>query len=75
MKLFLTSHTTAINTARGIDGLNSERNIALLSLHIKHDWGFCEDIGNKITVHNTTPNSTLEVISTSQKRTKIHHVD
>jgi len=28
MKLFLPSHTTALNTARGIDGLYPERNAA-----------------------------------------------
>jgi hypothetical protein len=34
-----------------------------------HDFGYGEDIPNKLTVRNTTPNSTIQLISTSQKST------
>jgi len=34
MKLFLPPHTTALNTARGIDRLYRKMNAVLVSLHI-----------------------------------------
>ena len=34
-----------------------------------HDLGYGEDIRNKLTVRNTTPNSTIQLIPTSQKST------
>jgi len=70
MKLFLPSHTIALNTARGIDRLYPERNVAFLSLHIQNDLGYCEDIRNKLTVYNTTKNSLIELISASRKGTQ-----
>jgi len=57
VKLILPSYTNALNTARGLAWLYTNRKVALVQLHIKHDLGYREDNRNKLTVHNTTPTS------------------